>query len=185
MNAAADKLRSKREAKAQELAQVFELSKSLQRIAAERMCQVAADLENEIRTVNSRARCTCHSSGPDNGHWFWDQVVTIATKFGYYADLRTYHAWVRLKIQEERQAELIISFHPVGNEFLGIMATTAFIEYRMRGEGDEAKIDGPYPVCRDIFEFSYNESSTTVEDRFTRWLNATVLNGLDQWRRQL
>ncbi|HNT37157.1 MAG TPA: hypothetical protein PKH07_19355, partial [bacterium] len=105
-------------------------------------------------------------------------------------DLRTYHAWVRLKIVELRQTELVISFHSVGQEFVGILAACAFLEYREKSEDKETKdketrIDGPYRIARESFQFSYQEDPDSIKQRFDNWLRETIVIGLEQWRQQL
>src|SRR5438105_3894276 len=97
--------------------------------------------------------------------WFHSQILDVAQHFGYYADTRTYAAWIRLKIREERQAELIISFHSLGVEFLGIIVASAFMEYRDKDE-DEVMIEGPYPLGDEVFQFSYKEAEQAMVDRF-------------------
>jgi hypothetical protein len=46
-------------------------------------------------------------------------------------------------------------------------------------------VDGPYPVCREIFQFSYKEEEKNVRSRFEKWLRDVILFGVDEWRRQL
>ena len=86
---------------------------------------------------------------------------------------------------------MIFSFHSLGTRFLGIMAVSAFIEHRVL-EKDErdyqesiVNIDGPHTICPEIFEFSFNQELEAVKERFEKWLNEALVNGLDQWKRQL
>jgi hypothetical protein len=73
----------------------------------------------------------------------------------------------------------------LGVEFLGIMAVTAFMEFRDKKEDGEVSIDGPHVLSREVFQFSYGEQETSVAERFDHWLSNVVLLGLDQWRKQL
>ncbi|HKV42606.1 MAG TPA: hypothetical protein VJX67_25615, partial [Blastocatellia bacterium] len=124
-------------------------------------------------------------SDDETSAWFKNQIVHVANQLAYYADTRSYRAWVRLKIKEDRQAEIVISFHALGVVSLGVMAVSAFLEYRDRAEDGAATLDGPHPLSREVFQFSYREREHEIKKRFERWLNDALVAGLDQWRRQL
>ncbi|MBW4506847.1 MAG: hypothetical protein KME64_10090 [Scytonematopsis contorta HA4267-MV1] len=124
-------------------------------------------------------------SDESNDYWFRQQIIHTASSLEYYADTRTYRSWVKLKIKEDRQTEIILSFHALGFEFFGIMAASAFIEYRDRGEEQEVIFDKPFVLCSEVFQFSYIEQEDFVMQRFSLWLENILLVGLDQWRKQL
>lgn len=65
------------------------------------------------------------------------------------------------------------------------MIASAFVIYRNRDDDGDMNIEGPYSICEDIFQFSYNEPQDGVQQRFSQWLNEVVVLGIDQWRRQL
>lgn len=182
IRSAIDRLRARREAQAQDL---FRLSRQLETTARNQFQNVARTLTNELHVVNNHYFASADQSDANTSNWFNKQIIETAKHFGYYADMRTYAGWVRLKIREERQAELVLSFHSLGVEFLGIMAVSAFMEYRDRSEDNEVSIQGPYPLTDDVFQFTYKEQESEVKARFEAWLNETILVGLDQWRRQL
>ena len=185
ITAAADRLRARAQLRIQERQKVFDVSRHLEEAAQTRLKEIANALSSELRQINFQYSATADRSAPDSDHWFKKQIVDIARQLDYYADTRSYRAWVRLKIREERQAELVLSFHSLGVEFLGIMVVSAFIEYRDRNEDGESTLEGPYPLHKDVFQFSYNEHEDPVTKRFQQWLNDVLLVGLDQWRRQL
>lgn len=87
------------------------------------------------------------------------------------------------KISEDRQTEIIISFHALGFDFFGMIAASAFIEYRDRSE-QQVTFDKPHVLCSE-FQFSYAEPENSVIQRFQPWLENVLLVGLDQWRKQL
>lgn len=92
-----------------------------------------------------------------------------------------------MKIHEERVANLTFSFHGLGasQKFLGIMAVSAFIEFRTASEEEDRGYEGPFQICQDIFQFSYREKETDVISKFISWLDETVLIGLGEWQRRL
>ena len=54
---------------------------------------------------------------------------------------------------------------------------------RQKGDDIEHQIIELEPVCGELFQFNYKEASVSVEQRFDRWLEESLLRGLDQWRR--
>jgi hypothetical protein len=97
----------------------------------------------------------------------------------------TYRSWVRLRLVDERQTFLVVSFHAVGTRFVGICGASAFVEFREIDETRHSTIEGPYPVSADLFEFSYLDDAPSLKKRFEQWLDNTLALGLDQWRRQI
>ncbi|MBI4673987.1 MAG: Fic family protein [Chloroflexi bacterium] len=186
IQAAIDRLRTRQvQERAAQTRDLSQLSQQLEQIAFDHFLSVAETLDAELRMINYRYGALAERSDAGTQHYFNRQIIETAKRFDYYADMRTYAAWVRLKIRETRQAELILSFHSLGVEFLGIMAVSAFMEYRDRSEDNEVNLQGPYPLSDEIFQFSFKEATSIVKERFEQWLNNIVLIGLDQWRRQL
>lgn len=189
IEAAAERLKARFDAQIEKrrklFEKVFDISRRLEDLTAEKLNAAANELNYELVKLNSGYFSVVESSNPETDVWFKKQIVDIAKKLDYFADARTYRAWVRLKIREERQAELVISFHSLGVEFLGILAASAFLEFRDRSEEGEVTVDGPYALSRDVFQFSVNENEEMAEARYTDWLNGVLVLGLDQWRRQI
>jgi len=147
--------------------------------------KLASDLCETIHQFNPNAIVEATISREATKMWFWDQVVVIARKLDYYADLRRYHNWVRFKIREDRQTEIVVSFHPIGSEFFGVVGASAFIEYRSRNESGSTQLDGPYSLADRAFVFTYKDDEKQTVDSFKRWLNDVILKGIEEWRRQL
>ena len=164
---------------------VFEVAGRLKERAYAKLYETAKAISSELHRVHRSYDAVAEVSDPSTDYWFKSQIIAIAKQLDYYADTRTFRAWARLKIQEERQVQIVISFHSFGFEFVGIMVASAFLEFRDRTEDNEVTVEGPYALTEDLFQFSYNESPPVVIDRFERWLDEVVLIGLDQWRRQL
>jgi len=161
------------------------LAGRLQQLAAEEVHALADRLRVPLLGVDPHYGAQADESAPDNGHWFRYQVVETARRLGYFADVRSYSRWVRLRLREERQAEIILAFHSLGRDPIGLMAVSAFLEYRDTSEDGETTIDGPHVLSSQVFQFAHNEDERAVEDRFRRWLDESLVAGVDQWRRQL
>jgi hypothetical protein len=166
-------------------AKAFELSKRLEDFAEKRLGSIAVEINKELQSLDQHYFADARRSDIETDFWFKKQIIDVARELDYYADTRTYRAWVRLKLKEDRQTELVLSFHSLGVEFLGIMAVSAFMEYRDRNEDGESSVDGPYILSKEIFQFSYKEKEQDIMTRFEPWLNDVLLAGLDKWRKQL
>lgn len=182
---AAERLKARFEGQIEKQREVFILSDRLKQIALGRMNQVAQEVDDEIKGIRSGYLANVDANDEDNTFWFKKQIVVAARSSNYFADTRTYAAWVRLKIREERQTELVISFHSIGAEFVGVLGVSAFLEHRDRTEEGEISIEGPYILSQEIFQFAFNEKRESVERRFLPWLERVLVSGIDQWRRQI
>lgn len=170
---------------------VFDISRLLEAQAYSKCQRIAKTLHVKLQTVDSQYTATARRSEPLTEHWYRFQIVQTARELKYFADSRTYRAWVGIRIREERITNIVLSFHCVGTEFVGLMAVSAFEEYREPRSADEqddvdaGTVDGPHVVCRQPFEFSYLDAPDAVKGRFAEWLTETITLALDQWRRQL
>jgi Fic family protein len=186
ISAGIERLRTRKQQRIQQMqSRAFELSQRLEELAEEKLKSVALTLNNELQDLEQSYFAEAKRNDDDTDFWFRQQIIKTAKALDYYADTRTYRAWIRLKIKEERQTELVLSFHALGFEFLGIMAASAFIEYRDKTENSEITGDGPRVICDEVFQFSYNEQEDAVIQRFQEWLNDVLIVGIDQWRKQL
>jgi Fic family protein len=185
ISSAGDRLRARLQERIKERQQVFLFSKHLENMALKSFSDLSDILNEELKPITESYFVAADRSDDSNDYWFKRQIADVAKLYDYYADTRTYRSWIRLKIREERQAELVISFHSLGVEFLGVMAGSAFILYRDMNGDKEVTVDGPYTVSKNIFQFAYNENQHEISSRFDIWIKDVVLFGIDEWRRQL
>lgn len=180
INQSLERLRQRREPHS-----VIELSNHLESVGMERLQDIALELTNALHQVEPTYSATASRSDSTSDYWFKGQIIQLAKKFEYYANFRYYSTWLRLRIQEQRLTNLVFSFHGLGYEFSGIMAVSAFLEFRSISDTEDTMPEGPYPVCMNIFQFSFRETTAQVEQRFIPWLEETLLIALEQWRKQL
>jgi len=180
-----DRLQKRQSNDYTEKSNVFLIARQLQEISQINFQKIANDLYTQLSKVDHNFWCGVDSSTNDNDHFYKAQIISIAKDLGYYADMSIYRSWIRLKIRESRQVDLILSFHSLGFDFVGIIAASAFIEYRDRDDVGTITIDGPHRVCKEVFQFSYQEAIDPVQERFIPWLDDVIFAGLDEWRRQL
>jgi Fic family protein len=163
----------------------IEISKKLEDLTNVRLNEVSRDLLNALRVIDPSYWVSVIKSESDTDYWFKGQIIQIAKEFDYYANFRNHRAWIQLKIKEQRLGNIIISFHGLGYEYTGIMAVSAFLEFRAGNELEELIPEGPYRICTDLFQFSYQDNEDQVITRFKPWLEEVILIGLEQWRKQL
>ncbi|MHB9024347.1 MAG: Fic family protein [Armatimonadota bacterium] len=185
LTAVEERLRAKQVATAQAKRAVFDIVKELEFITKERLQEATEQLTLTLQKTDKEYHAFVDASSALNDFWFKSQIITVAKQLQYYADTGIYRTWVRMKIKETRQVDIVISFHSLGYEFSGVLAASAFIEYRQRNEDGDVSVEGPYKLCEEVFQFAYTESRETVLERFTDWLNNVILSGFDQWRRSL
>lgn len=185
VESAAERLRARRKGKVEERAAVFELARQLSDLVDRRFQRIREQVADALLAIDPRYQAQVERSAEEYSHWFRNQIIEIAKQMGYYADTRIYRSWNRVKIREERQTEIIVAFHGMGWEVPGIVAVSAFLEFRDKNENGTTDIDGPHPLCEEVFQFSAGEETHEVRDRFEPWLERVLLVGLAEWRRQL
>jgi Fic family protein len=183
--AVGERLKAKQQREERTKRTVFETAIKLEQMAKDRFAEVAQQLTTTLREIDNDFSAFSDASTSENDFWFKSQIITIAKQLQYYADTGMYRAWVRLKIRETRQVELVVAFHSLGYDFAGVVAASAYIEYRQRNEDDDISVEGPYRLSDELFQFAYTEPEEKVSERYKLWLDAIMLSGLDQWRRSL
>ncbi len=181
ISSAGDRLRARFQERIKERRRVLDFSKLLEDMVFKTFSNLSEGLNAELKPIADNYFATVDRSDDTNDYWFKRQIADVAKSCDYYADTRTYRSWIRLRIREERQAEIITAFHSLGVEFLGIMAASAFIIYRDINGDNEITVDGPYTISNNIFQFAYNEKENEISKRFDIWIKNVVLFGIDVW----
>ena len=130
----------------------------------------------------------------DTGHddterrgWYHYQVVDTAKQLDYFANLRDYHAWVRLALQSPAgRSELLLSFHAVGRgQYHGaIGGSMCFYRKLQTGNRDiQQQLTDLQPVAGGLFQIAYTEDFEAAERRFRPWLAQALRAGLGLWLR--
>ena len=186
IEAGATRLKEKKQSQRRELEAVYALAAKLELVASQQFQTVASKLQKELQHVDVLYGCEVTVSVPENEHWFYSQVVETAKRLEYYADLRRYHHWLRLRISEAHISNVVVSFHPLGTVFRGVMAVSAFYEERPRqSAGDYAAVPIPTHIITEAFGFVYTEQLDTMLPRFEKWLHTALVLALTQWRRSM
>lgn len=185
MQAAKERIEARNEEQIREQEGVFRISASLEEITKQSLLRVCNEINDILHIESPEYFATVERSNNENSYYFRNQIVQLAKQFDYYADTNTYKEWIRLKIKERRQTDIIFSFHCLGFNFVGVMGVSSFIQYKDLSEEGTQLVDRTSALCPELFQFSYKETLADVEIRFNRWLDRVTDFGLDDWRRQL
>ncbi len=185
ISAITDTMQRRRRGRYQQYQQVFNLADEMKEFACSRLRQTSRTIGRELQKLDKRFSSQVDMSNGKNDFWFRRQIVATAKVLDYYADTRTYRAWSRLIINEDRQVQLVISFHSLGYDFVGVIGVSAFLLFRDKKEKHASGYEGPHVVCRDVFQFSFGEGAKDIKERLGPWLDEVILTALDHWRRQL
>ena len=185
IDSARDKITARKQKRIRRFESVFGISSQLETVAIKDLEEVAREIDSLVKLDSPDSFASVDRSDSNNDYWFHHQIVRIAKTLDYFADTNTYKAWIRLKIKEQRQTEIVLSFHSLGTEFVGVAAVSAFVQQKETQEGGLISQDRAHVLCEEIFQFSYNENPNDVTARFEKWLDAAINVGIDEWRLQI
>jgi hypothetical protein len=135
-------------------------------------------------------------------HWYQGDIVSVAKKMGYYANLTRPRLWVRMRMEDTNRllttnTEIVVSFHYFGRENRGIMIATAFLNLLHTGtsstetSGEIIPESGAFrethPLVLEGFIITHTDQYRLEQKQreFKAWLDQAVAIGLTQWERQL
>jgi len=160
---------------------------NLHKFACNRLDEVASRLCEEIGEFSPQYGFFADSApqdGPRN-YYFRRQIIDTARVLGYFANTSEYRAWTRLVLNTESRAEILISFHGIGQEFRGLIAASAcFFRREQIDEGERESSDFTN-LSDEVFQINYREEESQTQERFERWLEPCLLKGLEIWRKGL
>jgi hypothetical protein len=156
----------------------FTLSNRLEEFTRQKLSNEAARLREALRSVDPTYSAGVDRNTEQTASVHGEVAKLIAREMGYQADSDTYHAWRLLGISERHNSQIVVSFHPMGAEFLGLMAVSAWISMPQLRQPST-------PLSKTPFQFSLQDDEAQVTQRLDKWLDDVLLIGLDLWRKQL
>jgi Fic family protein len=182
-------LKGKYDAAQRRMGFVYECADELFTIGETRMREITDDLDYQLADLTPPQQAPYHaqfssaSNSAPNKHYFFKQIVDVAQRHGYFANLDRYRAWLRISITTVERFEIVISLHGYGHGDTGIMAASAFTDRRVeREEGGTEYVD-VHAACVDLFQFNYAESRESTAERFKDWLESALAISLGEWQR--
>jgi len=184
IEAARDQLEKRQEALKQEWQRAIQIAEGLHGEAQGRLQQVAAKLQQELGPFSKEYHfwVTVEPSGGERGHWFRWQVIETAKRLDYFANPNVFHAWTRLALKTEGQAEILLSFHGIGHEFRGLLVASTCFFRREQTESGDREIADVTPISSEVFLINYREDQEQARRRFEVWLEESLTRGLEVWR---
>lgn len=162
-----------------------ETSGKLEDLTEAQLLELSRGLESELGTHGIRFRVDRERPDGKRKHYFREQIISTARRLGYYANMGEYHAWIRLVLKKEDQAEVLISFHAVGHEYRGLLAVSIGFFRREYVEEKERQVGDVTPVADVFFQINYRESLDEAKRRFELWLEDALVRALEVWRQGL
>ena len=170
----------------QELQQALNTAEKLSATCKSYFDDTTEKLQSSLGNSTTRRAWTDSGMNSDIDRRKWNryQIVQTANELDYFANTRDYHEWVRLGIVTENgRSEILTSFHAIGTEYRGLVGVSMCFYRRQEADDIEQQIIELQPVSEDLFQINYQESVDSVEDRFMKWMERSLVLGLDQWRR--
>jgi len=171
------------------IGRVYDYADNLVTIAETRMKELAESLDAQLRefTPPDQNPYQAYSNSARNDsqrrHYFYNQILEVAQKFHYFANLERYRAWIRMSIKTQENFEFIVSVHGYGPSDTGIMAASALTDRRVEKEDGGTEPIGVQPASVELFQFNYAEPPESTTDRFRDWLESALAIALGEWKR--
>ncbi|MBK8801164.1 MAG: Fic family protein [Fibrobacteres bacterium] len=186
-------LRSKTTKEVEKIAIVYEYADKLQSIVNKKFASLHNELGVSLRELTPPGMSEKFGSKYDSGtnaaqtrHYFQKEIVDIASRFDYYANLQKYRTWSRLNLSTNSKFDFVISFHGYGPGNSGIIAASAFTYVKVQKEDakgfDHINLN---PASMEIFQLNYAEPYENAEIRFHEWFDATLAIAMAEWKRNI
>ncbi len=166
---------------------VEEYAATLFELASGSFKSLTTEIQLALKNVNFEPHiyyqdATAESS---NAHWHRYQIIEAAKQQHYFANTRSYSSWVKIVINIESRIELLLSFHGIGHEYLGLLVCSAIASRKDATDDGESSITDVQPLSQTFFQFSYADELNNIKYRYKKWLEEVSATGLEYWREQL
>lgn len=162
-----------------------DFSNCLYTIASDRIDNLIEYIKLSLQNVSSDFDVFRVSSKPEHAHYHRYQVIETAKQLEYFANLRPYHKWLQLIIDAGSSTIILLSFHVVGREYRGLLACSACAFHKDNTEENERSISEIQSLTDTLFQFSYADEKNNLVERFQKWLEEALINGLEYWNNSL
>jgi Fic family protein len=142
----------------------------LGQVANGRLRQIAVHMAQEISALGKDAHFEVTAAPPET------ERARALQSVGQVPQLEEYSNVFGLSLQAGRHDRLMFSFHALGPRFRGIIGCVAYLAL----EGKEPKV-----LEGGTFQINYEEEPASAENRFSKWLERMIVEGLNRWRESL
>lgn len=186
LEAVSARLARRRQAREQELLKAVTTADVLRVLTDDRMRDVAAQLMPIVRQDRStfEARAAKAERGDPRAKYNRWQIVQAARATGYFANLELYPSWVELQIDTSSSVRILVAFHGIGHEWLGLLGAVS-VAYRKEASSEDGHLEvvDLEPLCTEPFEITYAADPIDVKQRYRKWLEESLHNGLAYWQK--
>lgn len=162
-------------------------SSALNEMTAQRMKELAREATKVLKVEDNAYYAVVRSATYDQkaaafNRW---QIVKAAKEVGYFANLQTYPSWVELQIEAKTWTGILVAFHGIGHEWLGLLGAVAMAYRKEPSEDGKLEVVDLKPLCTTPFEITYSEDAVAIEQRYRKWLEDALILGLDYWQQHM
>ncbi len=185
----ADKLRQNQRTTIQERCNKVEgFARDLFDIASERLQDIANDIKSSLQNFMGDVPVFTISAPLDGSQDYYHryEVVETAKQLDYFANIRSYHNWIKLILDVDSPTVILLSFHVLGHEYIGLLVCSACAYHKDdTDEGERTIINDIQSLSDSPFQFSYADDKNNLTERFQQWLEDVLVTGLDYWNKSL
>jgi fido (protein-threonine AMPylation protein) len=116
-------------------------------------------------------------------HYFFGQIIEIARRQGYWADMREARSWARVQIRNGGTTDIVVVLHFVGNPSPDTCVAAVFLDHRENQESVGSNPSILVPV--EPLLLTAEEAEAAQEQRFIEWLEGATVQALAQWTKYL
>ncbi len=180
-------LQAKYSKQKEEITKVHNIANALQEVLEKKLQSHAQNFNAGLVKSNNQYEAVLTQAKYDDNHnyYFRNEIIKIANKHDYYADIKHYRSWVRLIINTENIFEIIFSIHGFGHSDNGVMAVSGFTFEKNRSEGEIPGVVNTKSAQQEIFSFNYLEEKEQVIKRFGEWFEESFIIALAEWQQTI
>ncbi len=145
----------------------------LSTVTANRLSAVATRLADDIARANSQFSFEVATLGAPPT----EELRVLAKELKYDPNPVEYFQGPLLILDSNSaSSNITVCFHTVGAAFRGLIAVVAYFQLGA---------NPPIPLSDDILRIDYKEPYKELEQRYVKWLDACLIQGLAEWRKTL
>ncbi|MEM9456267.1 MAG: Fic family protein [Myxococcota bacterium] len=181
--AAREKLRARQEVAQKSRRVIVERLDHFASVAEGLLEARARDISRTMPSVKTKVL----RSKQETHHWYNKQLIQVAQRHDYWADMHEARRWARLELRNGGRTELVVALHCVGNPASGAAVAVAFVDHREEAEtpAETPAERPPIDTAAEPLLLAPTEDAGLQEKRFTDWLERAVVQGLAIWVRFL
>lgn len=177
----------RKEEKLAAFATAVTVTDALHEMTVQRLTEVSHQAQPIVQQADPghRVRVKSATRGTTTAGFNRWQVNNAAKKLGYFANLQANPSWVELRFEAVPWVGILVAFHGIGREWIGLMGASAMAYKREASEEGKTEAVDLKALCTTPFEIAYTDDPVAIEQRFRKWLEDALILGLDYWQKQI